>query len=293
MRGPQPKTLDAHVDPMRKHSSLLTPAVAMFAVASLSGAPYDSCEQPVETSSRFIEPLVVEASHPDAPGAACTSVAHDGADESESLAEYVLEAMRTWNRGRMAGSATRLPEIARDIAHVALDEPQVWPESDGAREAILLAAIAWWETRFRDYVDDGSCNRWAREAYRRTGKLTLKVLAPEAQQLMAIGTCDGGLAASIWQIHFGMGIVIDEHGGWHFASGRDLGITRERAMRNRRDAARVALAMARQSIQAGVGLENYVGGGDPIARKKRARDRLEFAERYSRAHPFVRSRSAS
>jgi hypothetical protein len=183
--------------------------------------------------------------------------------------------------------------MARDIARVALHEPRIWPGSDGAREAILLAAVAWWETRYRDYVDDGSCNRWASDAYRRTGKLTLKVLAPEAQQLMAVGTCDGGLAASIWQIHFGMGIVVDDRGGWHLASSRERGVTRDMALRDRKDAARVALAMARQSIQVGVGLENYVGGNDPIARRKNARDRLDFAERYSRAHPFVRTPSES
>jgi hypothetical protein len=185
-----------------------------------------------------------------------------------------------------------LPAIARDIAYVARREPRIWPGSDGTREAILLAAIAWWETRFRDYVDDGSCNRWAQEAYRRTGRLKLKVLAQPAQDLMAVGTCDGGLAASIWQIHFGSGIVLDERGGWHLASGRESGITRETALADRRSAARVALAMARQSIQSGVGLEYYVGGGDPIVRREKARARLSFAERYSRSHTFARASSA-
>lgn len=233
--------------------------------------------------------------------AARDDVAMGGADESlargqddarvEALASYVLDAMTRWNSGPVAGAVTRMPAIASDIAVVALHGPRIWPGSDGAREALLLAAIGFWESRFRDYVDDGRCNRWASRARQRNGRLNLKTLSREAQALMQMGSCDGGLAVGIGQVHFtSTGFAITNDGRWMDAAfvrndGSEVReiVTREKAMQDRRALLRVMLTMARRSLQAGAGLCQYTGEPGPCPK---ANARLEFAERYSRMHPF-------
>lgn len=199
-------------------------------------------------------------------GAVCTGVC-------EELAAYIEDTLREWNKGPMAGKATRYHEIARDIAVVVLREPRIWVGSNGSREGVLLVSIAWWETRLRDYVDDGSCNRWMLDAWRRCGG-RLSCLPKEALDAMNTGgTCDGGNAASLWQIHSGDGDIARH-------------LTTKDLYSNRKLAAATALAIARRSIQAGAGLMQYVGGVGPD-RAEKARQRLSKAEEWSRKHPFT------
>lgn len=225
--------------------------------------------------------------------ASANEPAHEPASKN-ALSTYVLDSMRAWNKGPMAGSATHLEDIASDITVVAEREPRIWKDSDGSREAILLARVAWFETRFRDYVDSGDCNRWASDAYLKTGTLNFRSLPEEARRNMRLGTCDGGQAASIWQVHFGEGIFVHDkpdssNRWWHMGLTGDAGavpVTRDIAIRDRQQAARVALAMMRQSIQSGSGLMGYVGGSGP-SRVAKARERLDSAVTWSAKHPFT------
>ena len=219
----------------------------------------------------------------------------------DAITVYVLNAMREWNRGPMAGKATHLEEIARDIVVVALDEPRIWKDSDGAQEAILLARIAWFETRFRDYVDDGSCQVWAKICMTWGSGCNLKKLSQEQATLMTLGTCDGGLAIGLHQVHYPYtGIALMPDGSWHNAdyftkAPREI-VKREDALttptmsaeersKHRQTNMRVALAMARQSIQNGAGLMAYVGGDGP-ERVSMAAQRLDSARAWSAKHPF-------
>jgi hypothetical protein len=231
---------------------------------------------------------IVAATGPSEPAAPIVEAQSTQPPEgTEPLAAYVLGAMNEWTRGRDAAPVTHKPEIAFDIAWVAIEEPRTWDGSNGAREAIVIASIAFWETRYRDYVDDGSCNRWAQEAYLRAGMLNMRVLPKDAQYLMQLGTCDGGQAASIAQIHFDRGGVVLVRDGsreWAYANEvKGEPITKTIAMRDRRAALRVALAMARQSIRRGAGLAQYCGGEHAVAK---GRERLHTAEAWSRLHPF-------
>jgi len=241
---------------------------------------------------------------------------------TSALATYVLEAMQEWNKGPMAGKATLLVEIARDIAWVALERPRIWDGSSGAREAIVLARIAWFEDRYRDYVDQGYCQIWATMCMARGMGCNLDVLkravakkhepilsvnearkkGNEAVDLMNLGTCDGGQAVSIWQIHYECGAIrLFADGGWQNACSaprdkvvREISkadglvtpnMSDEDRQKHRRNSARVAHAMARQSIRAGAGLRNYVGGEGP-ERAEMASMRLDSAMMWSAKHPY-------
>jgi hypothetical protein len=246
-----------------------------------------------ETSHAPIAPPVTSLpSSPEPEVAPATAVpdpaAHTNIDEK--MVTYVLESMQTWNRGPMAGKATHLEEIARDIVTVVTQEPKIWNGSDGSKEAILLARIAWFETRFRNYVLDGSCNKWAAECYAKTKTLNMKVLPEEAQQLMQLGTCDGGMAVSLWQVHFECGsIYLFDDGSWQnacsSASKPHRSVTKADALADHQAAARVALAMARQSVKNTGGLRNYVGGEGP-ERAGMAAQRFDSAMNWSQKHPY-------
>lgn len=214
--------------------------------------------------------------------------------ETGSLAGYTLGAMLDWDPKPISGSQSHRATIADDIARVVLTEPRIWPKEDGHREAIVLARLAWFESRFRDYVDEGRCNEWAAEAYRKTGQLNLRVLPRAAQELMQLGTCDGGIAASLWQIHFPPSGINPKTGSTalagEFGIDRSMSLGRpgepEEAQRwHRRNAARAALAMVRRSIQQGAGLRFYVGGDGP-ERARMAAERLDSALAWSAKHPW-------
>lgn len=228
------------------------------------------------------------------------------------LAGYVLGAMIDWmpHPKKMAGKSTHLAEIARDVAWVSLERPRFWDGSNGGREAIVLARIAWFEDMYRDYVDIGQCQVWAPICMSRgmgmgcnLEVLTKKVSA-EAAMLMSLGSCDGGQAVSIWQIHYECGSIrLFADGGWQNGCSppKTNGVvvrtitksdglvtpnmSDEDRQKHRRDSARVAHAMARQSIRNGAGLRNYVGGEGP-ERAGMASMRLDSGLVWYAKHPY-------
>ena len=314
-----------HNGAMLKRTTLIVLAVLISAFAVLMWMPSRSSQAEVKLvapstlvgaievhGSRVVDPVVIEFVEPREP------------EQTGALAGYVLTAMQEWNKGPMAGNATLLAEIARDIAWVALERPRIWDGSSGAREAIVLARIAWFEDRYRDYVDQGYCQIWATMCMARGTGCNLDVLkhtvakkhAPilsvnearkkgdEAVSLMQLGTCDGGQAVSIWQIHYECGSIrFFADGGWQNACSaprdkvvREISKTDglvtpdmsdEDRQRHRRNSARVAHAMARQSIRAGAGLRNYVGGDGP-ERAEMASMRLDSAIAWSVKHPYLK-----
>jgi len=316
-----------HNGAMLKRTTLIVLAVFISAFAVLMWMPSRSSQAEVmkivapSVSTSVIE-VVPTASATIAVPAPAPSVEPAEPEQTGALAGYVLTAMQEWNKGPMAGKATLLAEIARDIAWVALERPRIWDGSNGAREAILLARIAWFEDRYRDYVDQGYCQIWATMCMARGMGCNLDVLkhtvtkqhqpilsvnearkkGDEAVDLMNLGTCDGGQAVSIWQIHYECGSIrFFADGGWQNACSapRDkvvLEISKtdglvlpnmsdEDRQKHRRNSARVAHAMARQSIRVGAGLRNYVGGEGP-ERAEMASMRLDSAMAWSAKHPY-------
>lgn len=178
-----------------------------------------------------------------------------------SLARYTLEAMQEWRGKKPQGKATHLEEIATDIAEVVIRESRIWDGSNGSREAILLASLAFWESHYEDYVDEFKCNdrEWR--------------VSKEGRETLKAGDCDGGHAWGIWQVHLSMFHV-------------------KRSEVNRQLVAKYALQIARNSIRSGVGLAHYVGGTGP-ERKEMARKRLDWATDYVSKHPYVTCRNCS
>jgi hypothetical protein len=179
------------------------------------------------------------------------------------LAAYVEKAMRTW--APPDSLSADYEEIAVQIAVTALDEEPVWDwDTTRARTAILLASLAFWESRFRAYVDSGACNE---KGFAKHSKLAY------------LGTCDGGWAHSIWQIHPMRLCTSKDTSGYCVytdVTGAKLG--------DRAYAAKTALWLARRSIRGGAGLTGYTGETEGFSK---ARVRLAFALDYSRRHPYT------
>ena len=132
----------------------------------------------------------------------------------------------------------RIAEVARAATLLGIAQP-IWPNDDGTKTARLLVCVAFYESRFRGYVDDGRCNDPDWRA------------SPEGVRTMRLGTCDGGRARSLWQLH-------------------DFRGDRQQAMQE-------ALRRLRFSIRAMGDLRGYTGERGPDAPK--ARVRLACADR--------------
>lgn len=115
--------------------------------------------------------------------------------------------------------------------------------------------------------------------------------------LLAAGSCDGGWAYTMWQIHpyspdWNEGIVLlDDGREWSYAQylhdGRQHDIIKGKDMTtNRQTAARVALHMLRRSLgpKGENGLCGYTGEGGDC---HKAALRENFAKDWSSKHPFV------
>lgn len=192
------------------------------------------------------------------------------------LEAYVLDAMRTWAPpATMIDRDTRhYAGIARDIVDVVQDERPAWADDHTkAKTAILLAAIAYWESHFWRHVDDGTCND--------------PIAAKKAFALIArTGNCDGGWAYSLWQVHPEGGIVLTKDGWKHsWDAPGEKAIVGADMIKDRRVAARVALRMARASIERSGTLCGYSGEPGPCPK---AVVRLDFARSWSRRHPYPR-----
>ena len=167
--------------------------------------------------------------------------------QTAHLAVYVLGVMNDW-------SQTSLPhadyaDVAYDIAAASLKRPSTAPWQD----AVLLAAIAYKESGFAEFVDSGLCNSWDWQH------------TDEGKRVTRIGgTCDGTLASSVFQIHADLTLDGER------VSATDL-------RQDRRYAAWVAIRIARMDPSLGA----YTGGN-----MIKAEARLEFARRAIERHPF-------
>lgn len=149
------------------------------------------------------------------------------------------QAFETREGESVAAVRLRVAEVAKEAASLALSEKPVWAGDDGTRTARLLMCVAFFESGFRGYVDDGRCDdpEWRATA---TGR-----------RMMRRGDCDGGHARSLWQLH-------DFHGTRH-------------------EAIREALRRIRTAVSYGLGMRAYTGERDPAAPK--AQQRLACASR--------------
>lgn len=271
---------------MQKPNVILETGLGLIIISALLGAivftpPAAQALPSQAVTSAVLAAVATDAPPPELPPAPPPPVVEPAG--TGRLAGYVLTAMLEWTKGRDAAPATHKAEIARDIAMVALSEPRAWDKSDGSREALVLASIAFFEGRYRDYLEQCNDSAW--------------VKTKEARALFLLGDCDGGLsgyaqAVGIFQVHYECGaIVLYEDGSWQNACSPASAtrlhwrITKASAIGSRRDQTRVALAMARQSIRAGAGLRNYVGGEGP-ERSRMASHRLDLALAWARLHPF-------
>lgn len=204
------------------------------------------------------------------------------------LITYVLAAMTTWSPlAEHAADATtdenaaRYRSIAVDIAAVAEEEEPIFPKDETrARSAIQLAAVAFFEGRFWKFVDEGDCNR-----------------VPFGGKHDPRGTCDGGHAFSLWQIHPASMVngklrrIVLEEGTYGWADNPTYRATEAEKARweeavsgpkllaDRRLAARVALRMLKKG-----GTIGYTGEGPDSHPKADARAQL--ASSWVQAHPF-------
>jgi hypothetical protein len=179
----------------------------------------------------------------------------------DPLAIYIATVLSTIAPHQM--HETRRIAIATDIATVVLSEPRAFDgDADGQQTALLLVSIAHYETgrSWASWVDDGRCND---EAWRTSHKLWMTEHATGK-----VHDCDGGNAYSMWQIH----VPGDSH-----EAGMAL-------VRDRKAAIRAALAIARASIQAGVGLCHYSGEAFPHCRLANAR--LQTARSWVTRFPY-------
>jgi hypothetical protein len=139
----------------------------------------------------------------------------------------------------VAAVRRRVAEVAQEAAALARVEEPVWRDDDGTRTARLLMCVAFYESGFRGYVDDGRCDD------------ALWRATPTGRRIMRRGDCDGGNARSLWQLH---GFRGDRH-----------------------DAIREALRRMRASITNGSGMRGFTGEWTPAAPK--AQERLTCASR--------------
>jgi len=226
---------------MKNAYLLVLPLVASFALTSVSAT------RPQGTA-------LAEISLQGPPSSSVTEYVNPNLPK---LFQYLQTSMLVW--APPSALSTDYTGVAEDIARVVLSEPPLWKDDTShARTGILLLSLAFFESGFRAYVDDLRCNTWANM------KFAHKKLPNEADKLLRLGHCDGGLAYSMWQIH---PIETPE---WE-------------AVKIRSEAARLALKRARMSLAMSGDLRGYSGEQNGF---EKARKRLEFAEKWSRKHPF-------
>lgn len=298
-------------------TGLCTPAEATTDIPSSLPSPRLVSEIRTEAPD---EPALVEALTPD----------------NDALVRYLYDSMRVWTKlpdedadqaalakaqkltsqGTWPGAAeaqrkveasienhkaarARYASIASDIVTVVRSERPAFPSDENrSRTAVLVAGVAFYEAAFLGYVDDGLCNDWKWRHPMTTGPGALTL--DEVKQRMGIlkaGSCDGGWAYSMWQIHpfdfswrEGM-VLLDDGREWSFASyvhdGQDRPIILGKDMiADRRVAARMALHMLRRALgPAGTG--NLCGYTGETQSCWKGALRQNFAADWSAKHPFV------
>jgi len=219
------------------------------------------------------------------------------------LTKYILAAMLAWvpiNNQTIYGETeaevrTRYESTALDIVMSVLapNEPWIFKESNGVKEALELASIASFEGGFQTFVEDGSCNQ--------------KGYTPDGR-----GGCDGGHAFSNWQIHvYGNGYILQEDGGLTSVDAENATAKRlnrpvsyspedviqgKSLIEDHRLAARLALHLVRISWKSAHSLCGFTGEdcGEPrnidghlVGGHPKASQRHQRAIDYERSHPFV------
>lgn len=171
------------------------------------------------------------------------SPAFDPKREQESLSDVI---------DRVFAVADQTASIALRSDPVPFHRTPAAPDDDDRdrhRTGLLLMSIAFYESRFRGYVDDGRCNDPVWRAL------------PAAKPLLVLGGCDGGLARSLWQLH-----------GFHGP--------REAAIAE-------ALSRARAGFRAGVGLRWYTGESVSRGSTPKSWAREHLAYEWAKLHPFA------
>jgi hypothetical protein len=183
-----------------------------------------------------------------------------------ALTDYYEAAMNFWVKP--TSLSTDYHAVASDMATVCLNEEPIWSnDTTRARTGIQMLALAFHESSYRAYVDDGTCNKYTKEH------------APKdvARLFALFGDCDGGEAHSMWQVWPKQ--MLDSNGKLVEFTARDLDSDRKNAIR-------AALFIARRSIRGSGGLCWYSGegsGGDC----PKAAVRYETAQDYYKHHPFT------
>ena len=197
-----------------------------------------------------------------------TSAPPDGSNAAtDPRAAYLERAALSWMRlpncDRLPAACDawakvegETPDAMRDrIATVAVE---VAASVGTVKEGLLLMSIAFHESQFSRYVDEGKCNDWD---WRKT---------PEARKTLARGDCDNGHAFSLWQVH-----------------PRDKQERTDLEYRGplwRMNAIAIARDIMLESLKWDGTLRRYTGETDPLARKAFKRQRM--AEVYLAGHPF-------
>lgn len=219
-----------------------------------------------------------------------------------ALERYLADALHQWEP-----HSTLQEAVAHDITRAVLDpgEEPLFDDSNRARTAVLLASVEHHEGTGRQYVDSGLCND-PRE---------------KDNPILKNGSCDGGAAVSLWQVHPGRGIVLFDNGLYGYkveprkppvrsgyTGGETTGaaalplnqaqatpppvypyrtagqVIDAAALHDRAIAAKVALHMLRASLKRDGTLCEYSGEVKPCPK---AAKRLKFAVDWSREHPFI------
>ncbi len=183
-----------------------------------------------------------------------------------ALTEYFETAMNFWVKP--SSLSTDYHAVASDMATVCLAEEPIWAsDKTRARTGIQMLALAYHESNYRAYVDNGTCNKYTKEH------------APKdvARLFNLFGDCDGGEAHSMWQVWPKQ--MLDSNGKLVEFTAKDIDSDRKTAIR-------AALFIARRSIRGSGGLCWYSGegsGGDC----PKAAVRYETAQDYYKHHPFT------
>jgi len=250
----------------------------VFAVAAVQYSPIATALDSVAASASVAAAALPEPSASataDPPPAPRVAV-------SANLAAYVLEAFTAWKKpGRDAVSYI---DVANDIAEACLATEPLWPnDARGARCAILLASLAYYEGALLAYVDDGRVNdgKWREREFKKG-----LIWSPNIS--------DDGEAYSLWQIHPEKGIVLTSDGEWKHSEGavtdtqgnRKSGvIIGSDLTKNRKLAVRVAIAFIRKSLRVTHSLVGYTGETAATGYGK-ARSRELFASNWVKRHPL-------
>jgi len=192
------------------------------------------------------------------------------------LTSYILDSMRAWAPPStivQTHSTDTFPSIAKDIVDVVLDpgEPALWKNDETKpKTATLVATMALFEGHYWRYVEDGTCNSKNR-----------------TNPVLKNGTCDGGTAFSLWQVHPQHGLVLLDNGlwGWSVDPSNPNVVTGEKLLADRVLAAKTALHFLRASIKRDGTLCEYTGEKKPC---RKAEQRVDFAVNWLEKHPIDR-----